>query len=79
MPETTTNAIELYHGHIAESVIVKQTDHHEITTWDNGDLTIEHHLYQDRLDDSLDHTRMTLSEARALYNHLKSMRAQGLL
>jgi hypothetical protein len=82
MPETTTNAIELYHGHIAESVIVKQTDHHELIAWDNQTITIDHYQYQDCMDHSLDHIRLTCSEARALRNFLNSevvMQTLGLL
>jgi hypothetical protein len=64
------------------SMATKHTDHHDFIIWDDQTLTIDHHQYQERLDSTLDHARLTCNEARALRNFLNSevvMRALGLL
>jgi hypothetical protein len=70
------------HNAIVASAKVKQTDHHELVSWIDGSLSIEHHQYQERMDETLDHARLTCCEARALRNFLNSeavMRTLGLL
>jgi hypothetical protein len=66
----------------ASSVTTKHTDHHDLIVWDDQTLTIDHHQYQERQDNTLDHAHLTCNEARALRNLLNSevvMRALGLL
>jgi hypothetical protein len=68
--------------HYASSLVRKQTDHHELIFWDDLVLTIEHYLYQQHLDNTLDHARLNRNEILALRNLLNSKevkRALGLL
>jgi hypothetical protein len=56
----------------AESVVIKQTGTHELGLWDDQTLTIEHPLYQEHQDGSLDHVCLNRDTARALRNLLNS-------